>query len=182
MQIRMPREALRKDSSGPPAFLLFQGQFGFRTKSSRFVRSLPDFTNPSEKPSACRSSARAGHFGLRVCRWDPERATQKLFGAHGARGRDPFGGRHRRLVPTRTKAAGGFQVLKPGLERHGESPFRRWSAVQRTWPRSRRSNRAPGRGRADECPSSRLGLTDRFFPPVEAAENAPLCRFIAPLH
>src|ERR1700687_6045039 len=44
-----------------------------------------------------------------------------------------------------------------------ESPFQGWPAVQWKGHRSRRADRAPGRGRAGECPSSRLGLTGRFL-------------------
>src|SRR5262249_42032490 len=40
--------------------------------------------------------------------------------------------------------------------------FQEWSAVQWKHHRCRRADRAPGRGRAGACPSSRLGRTGRF--------------------
>jgi hypothetical protein len=44
MQIRMPWEALRKDSDGPPAFFLFHGKYGLQTinkSPSRITSGLP---------------------------------------------------------------------------------------------------------------------------------------------
>src|SRR5438093_6635379 len=42
-----------------------------------------------------------------------------------------------------------------------ESPFQGWSAIEWESQRCRRADRAPGRGRAGACPSSRLGRTGR---------------------